>query len=425
MGEVPGAPGRLRFSHALVRDTLYDELTPGAAAAPARAGRRGDRGALGRQRGAASGGARLSLRAGGSRRGTPSGRSTTHDVPETARRRCSPTRRRPACTGWPSTRSSSRGGATRRFAASCCSPSATPRPGAAPSVPPRRPSCAAAGLARELGAADQLARAALGYGGRYVWFRAGKDQRLITPARGCPGRPARPEQRTAGDAPRPTGRRAARPTRSRAPGGAHRGGGGDRPQVGDPETLAYAIEGTYASISWPRDADRWLSMATELSRSRGSWATWRRPSQVTSTPSAPSWCRGTSRLPSSSSRPRRPSPRSCASLFSCGGSRWRGVMRALQVGRFEEAEELVEREAALGSGQGGLADDATFQYVSHFHDWALRRERGELAETRGSLEQVRGRVPRPVPLPLHAGEHVQRDRGRGQRPGRAREARGG
>ena len=28
VGEVPGAPGRLRFSHALVRETLYDGLTP-------------------------------------------------------------------------------------------------------------------------------------------------------------------------------------------------------------------------------------------------------------------------------------------------------------------------------------------------------------------------------------------------------------
>jgi DNA-binding SARP family transcriptional activator len=28
VGEVPEAPGRLRFSHALIRDTLYDELTP-------------------------------------------------------------------------------------------------------------------------------------------------------------------------------------------------------------------------------------------------------------------------------------------------------------------------------------------------------------------------------------------------------------
>jgi DNA-binding SARP family transcriptional activator/tetratricopeptide (TPR) repeat protein len=29
VGEVPGAAGRLRFSHALIRDSLYDELTPG------------------------------------------------------------------------------------------------------------------------------------------------------------------------------------------------------------------------------------------------------------------------------------------------------------------------------------------------------------------------------------------------------------
>jgi DNA-binding SARP family transcriptional activator len=28
LGDVPGSPGRLRFGHALIRDTLYDELTP-------------------------------------------------------------------------------------------------------------------------------------------------------------------------------------------------------------------------------------------------------------------------------------------------------------------------------------------------------------------------------------------------------------
>ncbi len=28
LGEVPGSPGRVRFGHALIRDTLYDELTP-------------------------------------------------------------------------------------------------------------------------------------------------------------------------------------------------------------------------------------------------------------------------------------------------------------------------------------------------------------------------------------------------------------
>src|SRR5207237_5744441 len=28
IGEVAGSPGRLRFGHALIRDTLYEELTP-------------------------------------------------------------------------------------------------------------------------------------------------------------------------------------------------------------------------------------------------------------------------------------------------------------------------------------------------------------------------------------------------------------
>ena len=28
VGEAPGSPGRLRFAHALIRDTLYDDLTP-------------------------------------------------------------------------------------------------------------------------------------------------------------------------------------------------------------------------------------------------------------------------------------------------------------------------------------------------------------------------------------------------------------
>jgi tetratricopeptide (TPR) repeat protein len=48
---------------------------------------------------------------------------------------------------------------------------------------------------------------------------------------------------------------------------------------------------------------------------------------------------------------------------------------------------MIEREAALGAGPGGVADDATFQYVSHFHHWALARERGTLADARPELER--------------------------------------
>ena len=47
--DVPGAPGRLRFAHVLIRDTLYEGLTtaPPRPAAPAR--RRDARGALWRR----------------------------------------------------------------------------------------------------------------------------------------------------------------------------------------------------------------------------------------------------------------------------------------------------------------------------------------------------------------------------------------
>jgi predicted Zn-dependent protease len=70
------------------------------------------------------------------------------------------------------------------------------------------------------------------------------------------------------------------------------------------------------------------------------------------------------------------------------------VMCALQTGRFEDAEQLIERAVALGSGRpGGGKDDATFQYVRHFHEWALARERAELAQIRGSLERYLAEYP--------------------------------
>ncbi len=34
-------------------------------------------------------------------------------------------------------------------------------------------------MARQLGEREQLARAALGYGGRFVWMRAGTDAKII------------------------------------------------------------------------------------------------------------------------------------------------------------------------------------------------------------------------------------------------------
>ena len=121
----------------------------------------------------------------------------------------------------------------------------------------------AADVARGLGAPEQLARAALGYGG-WVIFRSGKDRKLI------------PLLEDALEA-LPAGDNALRAVLLARLAGALR----DHPvperrayltrealqiarRLDDPQTLAYALDGTYSAFSLPRDTDAWLAMAREL-----------------------------------------------------------------------------------------------------------------------------------------------------------------
>jgi tetratricopeptide (TPR) repeat protein len=60
------------------------------------------------------------------------------------------------------------------------------------------------------------------------------------------------------------------------------------------------------------------------------------------------------------------------------------AMREIFAGHLEEAEELMQRAAQLGSGAQGL--DATYYYVANLQTWGLRREQGRLAELESSLE---------------------------------------
>ena len=105
--DLPGSFGRLRFGHALTRDTLYEEIpaTHRSAAPPARRG--GARDALRRKLRASSGRARAPLLAGAARRQHPRGRSSTRCAPAAGQRTCLRTRRPFASTVSPST--SSRG----------------------------------------------------------------------------------------------------------------------------------------------------------------------------------------------------------------------------------------------------------------------------------------------------------------------------
>jgi DNA-binding SARP family transcriptional activator len=241
----------------------------------------------------------------------------------------------------------------------------------------------AAEVARRLNAPNELARAALGYGGRFVWFRAGKDRRLIplledalealptdNPLR------ARLLARLAGALrDRPIPERRARLSRE-AVVVARR--------LGDRATLAYALEGAYAALSWPRDADAWLAMARELAQLAEETGDWEQAFSGHFHAFGALMVRGELRsadaelagMAALAQELRQP-----AQLWSLSIARG---MRALLAGRIEDAERLMHRFAELGPGGQG-ADATDFYYVLNLQSWAVRREQGRLAEVEAPL----------------------------------------
>jgi DNA-binding SARP family transcriptional activator len=253
----------------------------------------------------------------------------------------------------------------------------------------------AAEIARTLEAPEELARAALGYGGRFVWFRAGSDRRLV------------PLLEDAIDAlPRDSPLRARLLARL---AGALR----DQPAaerraslcgeavelaraLGDPATLAHALEGTYSALSWPRDTEAWLAMATELTRlgeqtgdaedafngHQHAWGAYMVRGDMGAADSE------LSQMTALAQRLRQP-----AQIWSLAISQ---ASRAMFYGRFEEAEHFIERAIELRSGGHGAlggVDDTTFYYVTHLQTWALRRERDGLADVRESIERYAAQYP--------------------------------
>ena len=124
----------------------------------------------------------------------------------------------------------------------------------------------AATVARRLGSGDLLAHAALGYGGRFVWARAGTDEHLIPLLKdglarlGDAENPLRVRvmSRLAG-ALRDEHERNTRDVLSREAVEIAR-------RLGDAEALAYALEGRCFAIFWPESAAERLELATELAR---------------------------------------------------------------------------------------------------------------------------------------------------------------
>lgn len=123
----------------------------------------------------------------------------------------------------------------------------------------------AAGFARGTNSADQLARAALGYGGRFVWEAARGDphlRELLEEALDALGEEdtelrVRVMARLAGGPLRDLPERETRAELSRKAVEMAR-------RVGDPATLAYALDGRYAAVWWPENLEERVKIAAEL-----------------------------------------------------------------------------------------------------------------------------------------------------------------
>ena len=121
----------------------------------------------------------------------------------------------------------------------------------------------AAQLAERTADPERLARAALGYGGRFLWARAGQDRRIVAlledALRRLPRRDtalrARVMARLAG---------ALRDQRSRERMDALSGEAVSiARRIGDPSTLAYALDGRLGAILWPENPTERLAIAEE------------------------------------------------------------------------------------------------------------------------------------------------------------------
>ena len=249
----------------------------------------------------------------------------------------------------------------------------------------------AAEIAGRLNDPERLGRAALGYGGRFVWFRAGRDRRMV------PMLEAALDAQAAGDSvlrakllARLAGALRDQPVAERRTSMTQEAVEIAR-RMGDRETLAYALEGTYAGLSWPKDTDAWLSMARELTQlgqetgdkeklfsghlhALGAFMLLGDPGSVDAELQV---------IDALADELRQPAQRWAVAVTR--------MMLALFVGRLEDAELCLGQSVDLGARAQG--EDVAFLYVKHTQTWGLRREQGRLAEALPELTRLVERYP--------------------------------
>jgi class 3 adenylate cyclase/tetratricopeptide (TPR) repeat protein len=253
----------------------------------------------------------------------------------------------------------------------------------------------AAEAARRLRLPEQLARAALGYGGRFVWEAARGDPHLVQlleealtelPRIDSPLR-AQLLVRLAGGPLRDEVNRERRDVLSREAVEIAR-------RLGDLATLAYVLDGRYSAVWWPNNLEERLEVSSELVRAATEGGDKERALQghhyralalleAGDLPSVYAELDAKAKLVDELRQPVQ---------------RWYlasvGATLATFEGRFDEAEELIGQAATLGErAEGSMA--AVYRVI-HLH--ALRSAQGRLAEHEELVRRAAAEFPTYVVL---------------------------
>jgi eukaryotic-like serine/threonine-protein kinase len=241
----------------------------------------------------------------------------------------------------------------------------------------------AADIARRAGMADRLGLAALGYGGRFVWSRAGGDQRIVSLLEealaglgdGDSALRARLLARLSGALRDPPSRERAASLSREAVEMARR--------LGDPATLAYALDARHVVIWGPDSCDERAALTNEITRLaeeaeeeerafQGRF--WRLESllEAGDLPAVRHELGAAAGIAEQLGQP--------AQLWYVAVTR---ALLALFEGRFDHAEDLVER--ALGLGQRAQSWEALVYYRMQM--FALRSAQGRLVELEATIRE--------------------------------------
>jgi tetratricopeptide (TPR) repeat protein len=242
----------------------------------------------------------------------------------------------------------------------------------------------AATAARELGLAELLARAAIGYGGRFVWLRAGKDRRLVPMLQDALA--ALPEEdsvlrvkllaRLAGALRDQRSPRRVASISQEAVETARR--------LGDPGTLAHALDSVYAGITYPQQVAEWRATADELvqaglaadDKERAFAGHQHRLGVLMLEGNLEAVDAELAVMEGLVGELRQPA------------QTWAHILtqtaRALFAGRFDEAEALIERNRDMG--RRARTPNVTFLGAEILQLFVLRREQGRLDEVKPALE---------------------------------------